>query len=68
MFRYASTINGYQYAKDKWNIDCSDLVNSRLDEYFKTGKWRGSFEEQGAACSLSREDTTIFKNILLAET
>jgi len=45
IFRYALTINGYQYTEDRWNIDCAGLANSRLDEYFRTGKWRGTFEE-----------------------
>jgi hypothetical protein len=42
---YAQTVDGYDYAKERLGLECGDLANQRLEEYKRTKKWDGSFEE-----------------------
>ncbi len=45
VLRYAVRVNGYEYAEHYLGEDCGRLANERREEYDKTGRWRGTFEE-----------------------
>ena len=40
IFKYALTVNGYQYAQEHWGIECGDLANERLENYRETRQWQ----------------------------
>lgn len=45
IYEYALTLDGYQFAKERFGRDCAELGNERREEYERTGGWRGNFEE-----------------------
>lgn len=45
IFDYAINFDGYAHTESKLGIKCSELGNTRLQEYHSTGQWRGTFEE-----------------------
>ena len=45
IWKYAITVNGYNYANDNLGVDCSDFADRQLDIYKRDGLWQGSFEE-----------------------
>ena len=42
---YGLTVGGYDYAREHFGVECGDLANQRIQQYQKTGKWEGCFEE-----------------------
>lgn len=46
IYGYALTIDGYQYAQDKWGIkNCGDTFWDKVRSFKASGKWYGSFED-----------------------
>ena len=45
IWEYALTMDGYRYATENLRVDCSDLANTKLEIFRRSGIWQGSFEE-----------------------
>lgn len=45
VWAYARSIDGYEYAKERWGVECGEIANSRLANFWESGAWEGTFEE-----------------------
>jgi hypothetical protein len=45
IFQYALTVSGYDYSREHLGVECGDLANERLQRYYASGEWQGSFDE-----------------------